>query len=447
MAAEILHAGLTGEDRLFTSVSTDTRTIQPGALFVALKGPNFNGHEFLQMAAEKRAAGALVCEACETSLPTVRVEDCRRALGSLAAAWRTRQAATVVAVTGSNGKTTVKEMIAAVLSQSAPVHATLGNLNNDIGLPLTLLALRDETYAVIEMGANHPGEIAYLTAIAKPELALITNAGAAHLEGFGDLDGVARAKGEIFSGLSTTGVAILNQDDPRLPVWLDLTRAHKRLTFGFSESADVRLDRTSLRSHWNREGYRQEFVAQTPVGPIPLMLQLAGEHNLRNALCAVAVGIALNLSVADMQEGLASLRAAKGRWQIQTAPSGLCVIDDSYNANPDSMRVAIETLAQAESRRWLVMGDLAELGSEAAKMHAEIGRVAKDAGIDRLWAVGELSREAALVFGEGGRYFADKESLIEALKGQLDRSDRVLVKGSRSAGMEQVVAALMTEGN
>jgi UDP-N-acetylmuramoyl-tripeptide--D-alanyl-D-alanine ligase len=337
-------------------------------------------------------------------------------------------------------------MIAAVLSRHAPVHATRGNFNNDIGLPLTLLAMRDETYAVVEMGANHHGEIAYLTDIAKPDLALITNAGAAHLEGFGDLDGVARAKGEIFSGLSSSGVAILNLDDPRMPVWLELTREHKRLTFGFSESADVRLDPASLSSHWDKDAYRQEFVALTPVGPIPLSLQLAGEHNLRNALAAVAVGIALNLPPAEIQEGLAEMQPSSGRFQIRSAPSGLCVIDDSYNANPDSMRAAIAILAQAESRRWLVMGDLAELGPQAAQIHAEIGRHTRDAGIERLWAVGDLSRDAVLSFGDGGRHFADKQQLIDALKDQLDTGDRILIKGSRSAGMEEVVAALMVEG-
>jgi UDP-N-acetylmuramoyl-tripeptide--D-alanyl-D-alanine ligase len=440
---EILGAPLHGSDRAFRSVSTDTRTLQPGALFVALQGPHFDGHAFIGAARDKGAVGALVGLPQPLELPWIQVEDTRLALGRLAAAWRERKAMPVVAVTGSNGKTTVKEMLAAILQQQGPVLATRGNLNNDIGMPLTLLRLRDERFAVLELGANHPGEIAYLTRIAAPDVAVITNAGAAHLEGFGGLDGVARAKGEILAGLTEAGTAVLNADDPYLGYWRQQARDRRVLTFGFAPDADVRTEPARAETRWTAQGFQTRIRVSSPAGAFSLELQLGGAHNLRNALAASAACLALDLPAVSIQRGLAGIQPVAGRLQTRLAPSGVRVIDDSYNANPDSMNAAIAVLQSAPGRRWLVMGDLAELGGSAARLHSGIGERARSAGIERLWCCGPLSRAAVEAFGPQGRHFADREALAAALRPALAAGDTILVKGSRSAGMEQVVAALL----
>ncbi len=442
-AAQILQAPLHGMDREFTSVSTDTRSLQPGALFVALRGPNFDGHRFLDAAQQKGAVGALVSELPEARLPSIRVEDTRLSLGRLAAGWRKSHPVPLVAVTGSNGKTTVKEMIAAILSQGAPVLATRGNLNNDIGMPLSLLRLQDESFAVLEMGANHAGEIAYLSHIAQPDVAVITNAGAAHLEGFGDLAGVARAKGEILSGLAEGGVAVLNADDPHYSLWRELAGARRSMTFGFSPAADVAADLETVETRWTDRGFHSHFNVSSPAGRFPVSLELAGQHNLLNALAAITACLALHTSIGDIQQGLASQQPVTGRLQIRIADSGPRVIDDSYNANPDSMAAAIDVLKTAPGRRWLVMGDLAELGEAAVSLHAGVGERARAAGIDFLWSLGPRSRAASESFGPGGRHFDDHAALLSALRQSLAGGDSVLVKGSRSAVMEQVVAALL----
>jgi UDP-N-acetylmuramoyl-tripeptide--D-alanyl-D-alanine ligase len=346
-------------------------------------------------------------------------------------------------VTGSNGKTTVKEMIAAMLGQQAPVLATRGNLNNDIGMPLTLLGLREERYAVLEMGANHAGEIAQMTRIARPDVAVITNAGAAHLEGFGDLDGVARAKGEILAGLPAQGTAVLNADDRYLGFWQGLSTGKRCLTFGFHPRAAVRCNRTAVETAWTETGFLTRFRVQSQHGEFPLEMQLAGEHNLTNALAACAACLALEHPLSHIQQGLLQLAPVTGRLQTRISSSGLRLIDDSYNANPDSMAAAISVLRSAPGRRWLVMGDLAELGEAAASLHARIGEMAKTAGIERLWCCGPLSRAAAEHFGPAGRHFADRQSLAAALLESLASGDTVLVKGSHSSQMEQVVEALL----
>ena len=446
-AAEILEVPLQGADGPFSSVSTDTRTLQPGALFVALQGPNFDGHAFIAAARDKGAAGALVSVPPESSLPWIRVEDTRLALGRLAAAWHERCAVPLLAVTGSNGKTTVKEMIAAILAQQGPVLATRGNLNNDIGMPLTLLSLRDERFAVLELGANHPGEIAYLTRIAQPDVAVITNAGAAHLEGFGDLAGVARAKGEILAGLIRSGTAILNADDPYLGYWRELANGKRVLTFGFDVAADVQATPAAVETRWTESGFQTRVLVRSPAGEFTLRLQLAGEHNLRNALAASAACLALQIPVTSIQQGLAGVQPVAGRLQTRLTATGLRVIDDSYNANPDSVNAAIKVLQSAPGRHWLVMGDLAELGEAAVSLHAGIGERARAAGIDRLWCCGPLSRAAVEQFGPNGRHFEDRETLAAALNQAVRVGDTVLVKGSRSSRMEQVVAALLAGGN
>jgi UDP-N-acetylmuramoyl-tripeptide--D-alanyl-D-alanine ligase len=440
---EILAAALHGSDAEFSSVSTDTRTLQPGALFVALQGPNFDGHAFIETALGKGAVGALVSEPQQTSLPWIQVTDTRLALGHLAAAWRERRGVPLVAVTGSNGKTTVKEMIAAILQQQGAVLATRGNLNNDIGMPLTLLGLRDERFTVLEMGANHAGEIAYLTHIAAPDVAVITNAGAAHLEGFGDLDGVARAKGEILAGLTAQGTAVLNADDTYLDYWQSLLQGKRILTFGFAAGADVRAELDAVETRWTEQGFLTRVPVHSPRGRFIMELRLGGEHNLRNALAASAAGLALELPIAGIQQGLAGVQPVAGRLQTRLTPTGVRLIDDSYNANPDSVGAAIQVLRSAPGRRWLVLGDLAELGGTALELHAGVGERARTAGIDHLWCCGPLSRAAVDAFGANGRHFADRTQLAQALRSALTDADTVLVKGSRSARMEQVVAALL----
>ena len=446
-AADWLDARHIGADVFIESVGSDSRSLQPGQLFVALTGPRFDGHEFAAEAEAKGAAALLSSRELETRLPQLLVPDTRLALGRLAAAWRATLPGRVVAVTGSNGKTTTKEMIAAILAEAGSVAATRGNLNNDIGLPLTLLAAREQDYLVLEMGANHPGEIAGLSAIAHPDLALITNAGRAHLEGFGSLEGVARAKGEIIGGLSPRGTFVLNADDPRASLWRELATGRKLLSFGRAAAADVRLDALQQPLGLNGSGFQCRYLIHTPRGPLDLQLSLAGEHNMLNALAAVAVAETLGVAHACIHTALAGLQPIAGRMQPRAGYAGSVLIDDSYNANPESVGAALAVLGELPGHRWLVLGDLSELGADAAALHGEIGRRAKRAGLERLWAVGPLSREATAGFGTGGRHFPDRETLVTDLHGALREDDVVLIKGSRSAAMEFVVEALAPKGD
>ena len=435
-----------GEDVSFSSVSTDTRTLKPGDFYIALSGPRFDGHRFVEQAADKGAAAAMVTTRQACGIPQLQVADTRSGLGRLAGLWRDRFEVPVAAITGSNGKTTVKELLAAILRVRGPVLATQGNLNNDIGLPLTLLRLQDEQCAVVEMGANHPGEIGYLSQIARPDVALINNAGAAHLEGFGDLAGVARAKGEILGGLKPSGVAVLNADDDYFPLWREYTGERQMLSFGVSPRADVRSDLDQAGMRWTEQGFQNHMLVEHQGGDFEVRIALAGRHNLMNALAAIAAALALGCSVDEIQMGLASVGAVEGRLRLLNTPAGYRLIDDSYNANPDSVGAAIEVLRSAPGERYLVLGDLAELGAESCALHAEIGRRAKRAGVDHLYGLGSLSRHAAESFGTGGRAFSELDELVEALHEATRRGDAVLVKGSRSAGMDRVVQRLMAEG-
>lgn len=443
-AARMVGGELRGADAVFTAVSTDTRTLTPGALFVALRGPNFDGHDFVEQARAAGAVAAMVSRAVPTALPLLVVEDTRLALGRLAAAHRAAHNLPLVAVTGSNGKTTVKEMVAAILAQRAPVLATQGNLNNDIGVPLTLLRLAPEHgFAVIEMGANHPGEIAYLTRIARPTVALVTNAGPAHLEGFGSLEGVARAKGEIYEGLSADGVAVINADDAYAPLWDELNRARRRVHFGLNAAAEVRADPASIRFELQDERLCTAFRLIVPNGETDVRLALAGRHNVRNALAAAAAAIALGLGLEEIRAGLEGMRPVPGRLQLKAGRNGARVIDDTYNANPASFQAGIEVLAACPGTRCLVLGDMAELGADAPQLHRQVGEQARRAGIERLYAVGEQSRAAVEGFGAGGCHYADHGELMAALQNELGPGTVVLVKGSRRMRMERVVEALM----
>jgi UDP-N-acetylmuramoyl-tripeptide--D-alanyl-D-alanine ligase len=442
-AARILEGELHGRDSGLSGVGTDTRALQPGELFVALRGPHFDGHDFLEQAHAAGAAGALVERRVDSPLAQLVVADTRLALGRLAAAHRARYAIPLVAVTGSNGKTTVKEMLAAILGQQGPVLATRGNLNNDIGMPLTLLRLRPEhRCAVIEMGANHPGEIAYLTSLARPTVALVSNAGPAHLEGFGDLEGVARAKGEIYSGLGDEGIAVINADDRFAPYWDGLNARRRCWHFGMQEPAEVGTEPAGIRFEVGGGGAWTRFRLRTPLGDTDIGLPLAGWHNVMNALAAAAGAMAVGADLSQVRAGLESMRPVTGRLQPRVARGGGWVLNDSYNANPASLQAAIEVLGACPGTRWLILGDMAELGRDADALHAAAGEQARAAGIERLWATGVASRAAAEAFGRGGRHFADQAALIEALLAELGPDAWVLVKGSRSARMERVVEAI-----
>ncbi len=442
-AATILRGSYRGRDARFASVSSDTRTLRTGDLFVALVGPNFDAHDYLAIAEQKGAVAALVQREVETPMPVVQVADTRRALGELAAAWRQRAAARIVAVTGSNGKTTVKEMLAAILGRGHEVLATRGNLNNDIGMPLTLLRLQGEDFGVIEMGANHPGEIARLSRIARPDVAVLNNAGRAHLEGFGSLEGVARAKAEILDGLAEDGVFVFNADDRFAPLWRELAAGRRVLSFGLG-AADVRSP-GDARVRLTEQGFENRFDVVHPGGRFEACLRLAGEHNRCNALAATAAALALGIDEQAIREGLAGLAPVPGRLCPLRADCGALLVDDSYNANPDSVAAALSVLQSLPGRRNLVLGDLGELGVEQEALHAELGQRAAQAGIERLFTCGDLSRHAGRAFAGTWRHFDDRQALIEALSDTLDSGDSVLVKGSRASAMDRVVRALSEE--
>jgi len=426
----------------FAGVTTDSRAVDAGDLFVALAGGNFDGHDYVAEAVRRGAVAAIVSRRidAEPAIPQVVVADTRIALGLLASHWRSRFALPLVALTGSNGKTTVKEMLTAILSAHAgsreAVLATEGNLNNDIGMPLTLLELRERhRFAVIEMGMNHEGEIDYLTRIARPTVALVNNAQRAHVGILGSVEAIARAKGEIYAGLAAGGIAVVNADDAFAAYWKGLNASRRIVTFGLAEGADVR----GLQA-----GAQARFV--TPTDAFAVALQVRGEHNLRNAAAACAAAYALEIPFHAMQAGLASFPGVPGRLQRRRAASGAVVIDDSYNANPESMKAALRVLAEEHGRKVFVMGDMGELGEEAAAMHAEVGAFARQSGVDALMAVGEASRHAVQAFGRGAMHFDDVEALARAAANESAHGATILVKGSRFMKMERVADALAGKG-
>ncbi len=433
-------------------ISTDTRTLASGELFIALRGERLDGHEFVKAAAERGAAAVMVdsawAEGRMPALPTLVVADTRLALGSLGAWWRARFDMPLVGITGSNGKTTVKEMTAAILRAQAlaegydpglAVLATAGNLNNDIGLPQMLLRLRgSHRAAVIEMGMNHPGEIAYLTGLTQPTVALVNNAQRAHLAGLGGVAEVARAKGEIFGGLRSGGAAVINADDPFAGLWRELNAGRRTLTFGLEHPADV-CGRAQPRALGSL------LAIATPQGALEVALAVPGLHNARNALAAAAAALAAGATLAAVSAGLTSFAGVKGRLQVRRAAGGALLIDDSYNANPDSVRAAIDVLAATPGRKILVLGDMGEIGGQAGQFHDEIGGYAKSQGVDLLLALGEHSELAARNFGGGGRHFGSIEALLGALQPELGADTVVLVKGSRFMRMERVADAIAAD--
>ncbi len=454
LAQAVTSAGgrLQGADGPFDGVTTDSRQDCQGKLFVALSGERFDGHEYVAMAAERGAVAAMVSRPVAIDLPQWIVGDPLLGLGLLASAWRARFAGRVIAITGSNGKTTCKEMIAAICRQVGSTRATLGNLNNAIGMPLTLLAARDEDFLILEMGANHPGEIAYLSGIAEPDVAVITNAGRAHLEGFGSLEGVAHAKGEIASGVRADGAFAFMADVPWTPLWAGLAGARRCIAFGTGPGAALRADPDSIRTRWDEDGFRTLFEAHLPgqAQALEIGLSLAGRHNVNNALAATALALALGLPVDAVVRGLATLQPVARRMQPRRTAEGVRLIDDSYNANPDSLAAAVDVLVDLPGRHLLVLGDFGELGPERAALHADMGRQAREAGVDKLFAVGDLAGLAAAAFSEGraaeaapaGAAFATQVGLLAALREQLQPDDVLLVKGSRLAAMDRVADAL-----
>ena len=441
-AARLLNGAANDADVVFTTVSTDSRQLSTGALFVALTGPNFDGHDFIIAARERGAVAALVSRPVADPLPQLRVADTRLALGQLAAAWRSRFTGPLIALTGSNGKTTLKEMIAAILRVRGRTLATEGNLNNDIGVPLTLLRLNGEhDHAVIEMGANHPGEIAYLTGLAQPDVAIINNAGPCHLEGFGDVAGVARAKGEIFQGLRPDGVAVINRDDEYADYWAGLNPGRRIMDFGLDRPAAVRGEML--------DSARNRFRLYAGGKQADIELPVPGRHNVRNALAAATATLAVGATLEDVRRGLEGLHGVGGRLQRLPGRHGGAVIHDAYNANPASLAAALEAVGAGPGRKWLVLGDMRELGPAADELHARSGSEARGAGFERLYALGEHSRAAVAAFGTGGLHFEDVDPLVAKLNDDLRQGGEpavVLVKGSRGMRMERVVVALVEAG-
>lgn len=442
--ADLLCGRMVGDDVAFHRVSSDSRNMPNDALFVAIPGERFDGHDYLQQAVDAGAVAALVNRHVDVAIPQVVVEDVLYAFGELATAWRQKSSARVIALTGSNGKTTVKEMLAAILARKGSVLATIGNLNNDIGVPLTLTRLQDEQYAVIEMGANHASEIRYLTRLTRPDVALLNNAGRAHLEGFGSLEGVARAKAEIIEGLASDGVFVCHGDSEWLTMWRALAGARPVVTFGTGIDCDVRLLEDSIAYRWDDEGFRQQFDCIVEGRKQSVGIALAGRHNCLNAVAAIAVADQVDVDAEAACAALAGLEPVKGRLQpIQTDRFRL--LDDTYNANPDSVTAAIQLLSELPGRAVLVLGDLGELGPDSDALHASLGDIAREGGVDRLFTLGAASAHAARHFGSGGYVASTFEELMAQLDAQLETGDTVLIKGSRSAHMERVVNALVNE--
>jgi len=451
--AAVLHTEWNGKDVLLTGVSTDSRTLRKGDLFIALSGKNFDGGEFVSNAAKQGAAAAIVNEnvaidELNVNIPVLFVKNTLKSLGQLAVFWRNQFKLPVIGLTGSNGKTTVKEMIAIILRQAAcnknnldgqpsdPILATEGNLNNDIGVPLMLLRLRPHhQFAVFEMGMNHVGEIAYLTQLVKPDVALITNAGNAHIEGLGSVEAVARAKAEIFQGLSEQGIAIINADDVYASIWRDCVGARETIDFGLAKTAQI-------NATYQMNALTSQLQLRLPDGVTAVQLQVPGVHNIYNALAAVAAAVALKIDKTTIAAGLAKFAGVKGRIQQKRGWNNALLLDDTYNANPDSVRAALAVLAATSGKKILVLGDMGELGDAAIDLHREIGQDARNAGLDQLLTLGKLSAHATEKFGKDAQHFDSIDALLSTAGNLLAEDVTLLIKGSRFMQMERVVQHL-----
>ncbi|WP_328717230.1 UDP-N-acetylmuramoyl-tripeptide--D-alanyl-D-alanine ligase [Halomonas elongata] len=427
-----------------TSITTDTRRLGPGALFVALVGERFDAHDFIAQAREAGAAAALVERRQDDPLPQLEVADTRLALGLLGRARRLAWGGPLVAVTGNSGKTTVKQMLATILSRSGATLATRGNLNNDFGAPMTLLELDGEhRRAVVELGANHLGEIAWTASLAMPDVAVITNVTGAHVGEFGGMGRIAQAKGEILGGLSRDGVAVLNRDDRYFSFWASQAGSREVLDFGLEDEGRLRAE-TLVCDEFGRYAFTLSFDGRE-LGRVQLALM--GRHNVANALAAAAAALALRADPADVLAGLEEVEPVAGRLGVFAGRNGARLLDDTYNANPGAVKAALETLATLPAPRWCLLGAMGELGEASAHWHAEVGHHARTLGIDFLGTLGEAARPASRAFGEGGYHFDDREALTRHVLHHLPPGASVLVKGSRSAGMEHVVTALRSDAS
>jgi UDP-N-acetylmuramoyl-tripeptide--D-alanyl-D-alanine ligase len=444
-AAAAINANLIGDDVVFNGCSTDSRTIENGNLFIALSGENFDGHDYVSVAEERGASSLMLEKEVNHVKPVLQVENSRRAMGLLAKTWRDELSIPLVAITGSNGKTTVKEMITSILSEISEVHATSGNLNNDIGVPLTLFGLdKKHQYAVVEMGANHPGEIEWLSSIARPNVAVITQCAPAHLEGFGSVEGVARAKAEIYSGLQSNGTAIINVDDEYANFWQKTCEHLKQFSFGIkSETANVTAKDIKVLTEKNSI----QFILHSEKESIDIVLPLFGEHNVMNALASAACCLSLDVPLSSIKAGLEKMSPVKGRLQVKSGKKGSRIIDDTYNANPTSLGAALKVLGQYKGSRYLVLGDMGELGETAIQLHKEAGELAKQAGVDKLFVIGDLSINAVQSFGQDAQHFNSHDELGKTLLDSINKNTTILIKGSRSMQMEKVVNALVEEQN
>lgn len=435
-AARVLNASQTGADVEFRGVSTDTRTLSGGNLFVALQGPHFDGHDYIEQARSNGAVAAAVSRETRDELPKIEVPDTRLALGGLATHWRAQFDLPVIAVTGSNGKTTVKEMLAAILRRCGETLVTRGNFNNDIGVPHTLFGLGSEhDYAVVELGANHPGEIAYLTGLVRPTVALVNNAGPAHLEGFGSIEGVAHAKGELYAGAERTAVCVINADDAWTALWKRLAAPRQVVTFGLGAGADVSAE-------WRGDLNGSDVELRTPGGSAVTHIALPGRHNVMNALAATAAALAAGIDLEAIARGLRDMRTVHGRWESRSGRNGACIIDDTYNANPGSLEAGLALLSAAGGETWLVLGSMGELGETGEQLHRDMGEAARRSGVRHLFTLGRLAGLAANAFGEGATAFDTVDDLGAALRPMLHEGVTALVKGSRAMQMERVVEAL-----
>lgn len=456
--ASVLGVDLIGEDCEFSQVSINTRTLQPGDLFVAIKGENFDAHDYLPQADAQGACGLVLEKDTTSTLPHIKVADSRKAFGDIASLWSSAFTLPIIAITGSCGKTTVKEMTAAILQaaygskqQQEAILATRGNLNNDIGVPLTLLRLNTaHKAAVIEMGANHIGEIKQLVDIVQPDVAVITNVAPAHIEGFGSIEGVAEAKAEIYTGIEEGGTAVVNADDIFASGWQEkckkMEKALNIISFGLNNPADI-------SAQYQQTDYGQEIILNTPQGKQTVLLQQYGKHNVYNALAATAVTLSIGVSLEDIKTGLESFTNVAGRLEQKQGIHSALIFDDTYNANPGSVRAGIDAIRQVKGRHILVLGDMGELGDAAKKLHFELGQDAFTLGIDVLFTLGSLTEETHKGFvtsgaeSERAKHFNSKAEIIAELKKYISSEDIVLIKGSRTMKMEQIVAALVIDAD
>lgn len=436
---DAISAQLIGSDATISGVSTDSRLACEGDLFVALHGENFDGHDYLQQVQRAGATAAMIDREAAVEMPLLKVSNTEKALGLLGAHNRNAFSGPLVAITGSGGKTTTKNMVAAVLGKRGKTLATEGNFNNELGVPLTLLKLSPEhQFAVVEMGAARAGDIAWLVELGRPSIAVLLNALPAHLQSFGSVDGVATAKSEIFGGLGADDVAIFNADQRWAQQWRTKAGKARVLDFGFSSEAAVYGH--SLES-LGLNGTR--FLVSAQGVDFPVFLPLPGKHNVANSLAAIAVGLACEISVEEICQGLATLLPVAGRLEDVHAASGAHIIDDCYNANPESVKAAIDVLAQCDGRRTLVLGAMKELGADSEALHIEVAQYAARSGIEQLWGVGPELQKAVAVFADRGHFFASRKDAIDAANSAFSEGDYVLVKGSRGAKMELVLAALV----